>query len=298
MAVGAGRPSGRRVASRPVADVLGAPPETPSANARISFARIEAISLAEPFPSAIQKSLKPGTQYERYTRLWRLGQWQENEGLIWGRLGFEAPAMTEVWSEDIVDFEEHAYQGGTTAPFVIDPEDQRVAFQVRPGVIRPTTFTGALQALLNAASDYERWRVYPDTHEVDWPTWLRSVDRLVQLRIRVERPNPHYSDRERVEALIEGTNARMADLVLTAEEEGDGIDINDAFVAEALAHAEKYGKWGAEGERAGQTTRWRSDETASTAERTIEADPETQEARFEGMVRELREGEPPEGVDE
>ena len=69
--------------------------------------------------------------------------------------------------------------------------------------------------------------------------------------------------------------------------------MNDAFVAEALAHAENYGKWGAEGERAGQITRWRSDETASAAERTIEADPETQEARFEGMTRELREGEHP-----
>jgi hypothetical protein len=93
--------------------------------------------------------------------------------------------------------------------------------------------------------------------------------------------------------LIEGTNARMADLILTAEQNGEGIDVDDTFVVEALAHADQYGKWSAEGERAGYISRWRSDETASAAERTIEADPETQEARFEGMARELRKASTP-----
>jgi hypothetical protein len=176
-----------------VVDDGGAPPEVPPATARISFARIESISLGEPFPDAIRQSLAPGTSYWRYTRLWRMGQWQELDGLLYGRIGFEAPAMTEVWNDEIADFEEAAFHGGTTAPFVIDLSDQRVAFQVRPGVIRPTTFTGALQALLNTTSVLARWRVHPDTYEVDWPTWLRSVDRVLQLRIRVERPNPHYS---------------------------------------------------------------------------------------------------------
>jgi hypothetical protein len=274
------------------ASVGGAEP----AKARISFARVDALTLTTSFDDAIRRSLRPGTAHQRYTRMWRMGRWQEEDGLILGRIGFQSPSTTELFNEEVSDFVEEAFTQGATSPFVIDPSSQRIVFQVRSGVIRPHSFTGALQALLNEASEFERWRVRPETYEVDWETWVNSVDRIAQLRIRLERPNPHYAERERVERLIEETNARIAELVLTAEQQGEGIDISDEFIVEAIEHARTYGRWSAEGERAGEPTmRWTSDETVATPERTIEADPTTHEARFEGMARELQQGEHAEG---
>lgn len=263
------------------------------ATARISFARVDAVTLARPYHEAVRMALKPGTAYSRYTRMWRMGQWYERDGLINGRIGFQTPSTTELFNEKAADFEEAAFTEGATSPFVIDPDSHRIAFQLRGRVIRPQTFAGALQALLNEASAFERWRVGPETRSVDWKTWVESVDHISQLRIRLDRPNPDYADRERVERLIEDTNARMIELVLTAGAEGRGIDVDDVFVVEALEHAEKYGRWSAEGVSGTEPpTRWRSDQEVATPERTIEADPKTHEARLDSMARELKANQP------
>jgi hypothetical protein len=158
------------------------------AKARISFARVDALTLTTSFDDAIRRSLRPGTAHQRYTRMWRMGRWQEEDGLILGRIGFQSPSTTELFNEEVSDFVEEAFMQGATSPFAIDPSSQRIVFQVRSGVIRPHSFTGALQALLNEASEFERWRVRPETYEVDWETWVNSVDRIAQLRIRLERP--------------------------------------------------------------------------------------------------------------
>lgn len=120
------------------------------------------------FEEALLESLEPGTQSLRYGRLWRLGRWHEKDGVILGRIGFETGEVTELWNEDLRDFEEAELAQGTTSPFAIDLGSERVAFQRRGGTIKPATFMGALQALLNEASQFERWRVYQPSKEVEW----------------------------------------------------------------------------------------------------------------------------------
>jgi hypothetical protein len=218
------------------------------ASARISFAHVEAVALSRPFVEALRASLDPGTAHPRYRRIWRMGRWREEDGFIYGRIGFQFPSRTEIFNEEEADFEEAAFTEGATSPFVVDLNTQRTAFQLRGKVIRPQTFAGALQALLNEASLFEQWRVRPETFRIGWMEWVESVDRIAELRIRLDRPNPHYGDRERVEQLIEDTNARMVELTFSAREEGAGIDISDVLIAESLEHAATHGRWIAEGE--------------------------------------------------
>jgi len=112
---------------------------TEVASARISFARVEARSLSAPFDAALKGSLHPATAYARYTRTWRMGRWREDDGLILGRIGFESRGVTGRFHEEEGDFEPAALTEGATSPFVIDVASQRIAFQVRTGVIRPQT---------------------------------------------------------------------------------------------------------------------------------------------------------------
>jgi hypothetical protein len=185
---------------------------------------------------------------------------------------------------------------------VIDLETLRIAFQIRPGLIERTTFTGAFQALLNQASEFARWRVDPEFSFMPWPVWVERVDRIARLEIALERPNPNYWGRNNVEALIEGAEARMLRMVYEAlEDDLDGLEVDDPFIMEAIEHADQgYGEWKAVGETEieGEThrTQWRSDSQGVAPERRVEADPETGEAPPEEIRRELRE-HPPEEVE-
>jgi len=154
----------------------------------------------------------------------------------------------------------------------------RVVFQLRPGAIRPRSFTGALQALMNAASPTERWRVYQETDLVSFDNWRLSVDRVVRFRARLERPNPHYADRGRVRDLVEGANARMAEVAWTAApEDPQGLDTQDSLMREAIEHARNHGRARAVGERRGAPTTWDSTIEGSSETRVVLADVETRE---------------------
>lgn len=280
--------------------------ETAPTRARISFAVIRLLSPAEDAFDALQQSMVPGTVAERYGRSWRMGQWTAVDGALFGRIGFEAPGgIAEVWNEDINDFEEQALPGGTTSPFAVTA-DLRVAFQLRGSRIRPNTFTGAFQALLNAGSPFWSWRVERELIGVSWEQWLEAVDRVIDLRIRLRRPNPHYSDRKAVEDLIEDARAELLTIDWKAQEDDPaGINVDDAFVREAIEHAADHGRWRARGEIGtltatpeievddrGQTV-WRSEQQVTAPERQVEADPLSGEARHDALRRELDERRPP-----
>lgn len=222
-----------------------------------------------------------------------MGQSHEEEGYLFGRIGFQAAGVTELWNEETNDFEEAQLPAGTTAPFLLDLGSGGLAFQRRPGLIRPTSFTGAFQALLNAASDFAQWRVHQETRKVEWRDWVGSVDRVIELRFRLVRPNPDYEGRPDVERIIEGANAQLAGLVLkTGDDDIEGLDIDDALIAQAIDHASRYGTYSALGEREGEEpVKWTSDQEV-VPERTIDADPATREARAEGLRRELTEHVP------
>lgn len=261
---------------------------------RIAFAKIEPLTLhANAAPDqALRAALIRGTYIERHNRIWHMGQIREEGRSIVGRIGFQTSAIAELWDEEREDFSEAQQWAGLTSPFAIDPVKLRVAFQLRPGFIRVKSFTGALQALMNATSD-DRWRVYQELEPVPFDDWVTSVDRVVALRIRVERPNPHYGDRANVKRLIEGANARMAELAWKADPEAlDGLDVSEPFIREALDHASEYGGYAAEGERADKPTRWDSEHKGAAEQREVDADPVTREVPTQTLREQLGDVEP------
>lgn len=281
-----------------MAGSLSQPASEAPTRARVAFARIEAQTLPpndeQETVAALFEALTPGTQAERYGRAWRMGQTRPEGKSLVGRIGFQGAGVTELWNEEVNDFEEALLDEGTTSPFAIDPRDLRVVFQVRAGLIRARSFTGALQALMNESSPFARWRVTEETEEADWNAWLESVDRVTTLRVKLERPNPNYHGRSRVEGIVEGANARMAELVLKASDEAlDGIDVNDVLIAEAIEHAGSDGSWSAVGEQGDRELRYRSDEPV-IQQQEIEANPATREAESKGLRRELGDSGPDE----
>src|SRR5688500_17253598 len=136
------------------------------AAARIAFGRLEAANaprglVASDPRELLIRSLVPGTSAERYNRVWRMGPITSN-GVISGRIGYERVVGTaELWDARRGDFVTNAMREGRTSPFAVVVEDLVVGFQLRSGLIRRTSFTGAFQALLNEAAGFELWRVHP-----------------------------------------------------------------------------------------------------------------------------------------
>jgi hypothetical protein len=262
---------------------------------RIAFARIESLTLAatgDPV-GALHASLVPGTRIDRFRRTWLMGRVRDEDSAIVGRIGYQTPAIGEVWDEEEKDFHDETRSAGFTSTFAIRPEQMRAAFQLRPGFIRPNSFTGALQALLNEASPTDRWRVSLDIEEITFDEWRERVDGISELTIRLDRPNPHYHGRERVKRLVEGANARMADLAFRADpNDPAGIDVNDSFIQEAIDHAKEYGDYTATGRRDGWISRWRHRQQGAVAQVELPADPETHEVNPSDLNSALDEGQP------
>jgi hypothetical protein len=258
---------------------------------RITFATIEALTLggAAAPKEALERALVPGTRIERHGRVWRMGQWHREGQAIVGRIGFESSATAELWDDELNDFRETSRPLGLTSPFAIDPAVLRVAFQLRGRDIRVKSFTGALQALLNEASPTERWRVARETKVVPFEQWASEVDRVTDLRLYLERPNPHYEDRERIRAIVEGTNSRLVEIAAHADpEDPQGIDLSDPLIREAISHAElNYGRFTAVAEQADEKSQWTSEHHAMAEVRTAPADPDTKEVSPRALRREL-----------
>lgn len=256
---------------------------------QIAFAHVRPLTLTgDGDPDALKSALVAGTHVDYYGRSWRMGKWREEGRMIVGRIGFESPTTTELWDDALSDFSETARPAGYTAPFAIDPEDMRVAFQVRGKTIPAPSFTNALQRLMDEASD-DRWEVEHETRQIPLATWVDEVDRVVALRLALRRPNPHYDDRQNLEDFIEGTNSAAVEIMAQAEA-GDlqGLNMDDPFVQEAIAHAaQSYGHLTVVAEHNGETARW-SSKTASAAEvRLAPTDPTTREISTDALRREL-----------
>ena len=143
-----------------------------------------------------------------------MGPWREEGQASVGRIGYESTGLTELWDDALGDFAKVTRPLGLTSPFAVDPDTLRVAFQVRGRDIRPKSFTGALQALLNTASPTDRWRVTREVQHIDFEAWSASLDRVIALRASLSDRTLITATGTRVRELIEGTNARMAELVL------------------------------------------------------------------------------------
>ncbi len=258
---------------------------------RIAFATLEALTLvgATRPGEALEQALVVGTRIERHGRVWRMGQWRHEGQAVVGRIGYESTATAELWDDEINDFKETSRPLGLTSPFAIDPQTMRVAFQLRGKDIKAKSFTGALQALLNEAAPTDRWRVARETRVVPFDQWAAEVERVTDLRLYLERPNPHYGDRDRVRDIVEGTNSRLVEIAAHADpDDPQGLDLSDPLVREAIAHAERnYGHFTAVAEQAGEKSQWSSEHDAMAEVRTAPADPTTKEVSTNALRREL-----------
>lgn len=147
--------------------------------------------------------------------------------------------MAEIWDDSLRDFREVAVPAGLAAPFAIDTERLLLAVQPRAG-IKLNGVIGAFRALLAAGGD--AWRIYVPGRETTFEAWRATVSRVIEVKLRVRKPNPHYRDTPSVEALLEQAEADLAKVELRAEM-GLGIDTNAPFIRESLVHIEaNYGE--------------------------------------------------------
>jgi hypothetical protein len=223
------------------------------AESTISFAEIGfATDRQEPLVgrvAALEESLRPGTQVSRYDRLWHIARWTREDDHIIGRIGFEPVGRQgELWDERAKDFREQEIRvAATTSRFVVDLNTFRVAFQLRGNVIKPGTFRGNFQALLNEAADWG-WRVrLLGIDQPPWEDWREEVTRVVKLAISMRLPNPRFPG-QHVEELFDRTKAAAIKLALDAPD-GESINIDDELVLEAIELAKDYGNIDAVGER-------------------------------------------------
>jgi hypothetical protein len=193
--------------------------------ANIAFAHVEARKLfpeSTSFGDLLLGSMVTGSQIERYQRFWRMGRptFDQDLGFISGKVGFQREnGSTELWDEEAKDFVEGPLAIGAASAFAIRISDGRIAFQLRPGNIERQSFAGALEDLLNQSGTYDGWKVVPDTTPARFNDFVSEVDRITKITVRMNRPNPHYGDRDQVESLIEDVGAEYARLLV----EGDQI---------------------------------------------------------------------------
>jgi hypothetical protein len=209
---------------------------------------------------ALRASLVPGTRVERYGRRWFMCQWNQSDDARWiiGRLAFESTSDEPgIWDEERKDVRmiETLGMAVQVAPFVIDTQEQRVAFELRSQTIRPGTFQGNLQALLIEASNLP-WRVKLEgVRQPAWEEWAKHITRLTAVWITMRPPNPHSPLPELEELFTKGVNS--AQIVAR----GDDIELEDAALLEAaFGHARDYGKISAEAVVEDHKEQWKSEE--------------------------------------
>lgn len=206
---------------------------------RLGFAMITDSGLfSGDLERALPSSWKPGATVTRYRRRWYLSKpHSAGEGFLAGDIGFvrDGDVTTVSFDPGLQEFRRETASSGSISPFVVRLSDGLVVYQLRPGVIREHTFTGALEDLLNSSPTEHMWSVMPATELVEWPVWRESVDTVTSFKFRLERPNPHYGDDFRVEEIVTDLNARVVLLGAKAEQD-KSLDTGDELFQQALDH--------------------------------------------------------------
>lgn len=213
----------------------------------IGFARVsvEGLFAGNGLEAALDTSWRPGKSVVRYGRQWKLSrELSATPGTRIGRIGFvnERELSTLFYDEKANDFARGVAQSGVVVPFGISTSDGTVAYQLRSGIVRETTFTGALQALLNADSGEYLWRVDPLAESTPYEDWIARISRVTNFDVRLERPNPHYYGNDLAEQIIEEIRLEFARLSGT-ERPGEGVDTNADPFRQAMDHVLRdYGR--------------------------------------------------------
>lgn len=235
-------------------------PDESARKYHIGFAKASLETLFDDIGEALRESWKPGADIIRYGRRWYLTKVvHESIQLYFGRIGFvkDDEFSTLRFNPLTNDFEYGEAPSGVVVPFVIQKSDGVIAFQLYPGVVRETTFTGALQQLLNDASHVHVWRVQSFVEDRSFEEWLSTTEVVSKFDFALERPNPNYAHRPFVEEMIEGMDLRLGKIGGRARE-GDSVNVNSDLFQQALDHVIlDYGKAKVSGQdREGAETTW------------------------------------------
>lgn len=222
-----------------------------------------AVSQGLPFDQPLQmlrEAWRAGVEVTRYNRTWRLSRiLYETNDLVAGRIGFvnEGELATLGWNAAEQDFTVGAASSGVTVPFVIRKSDLVIAYQVRPGIVRENTFSGAFAALLNKGSGQASWSVESYTSEVAYGDWVKTVDHVERIDVTVDRPNPHYGDDHILEEAVEGLRAEAVRIVARARA-GEDLDLSYPLIDQAVDHVLRgYGQARIVGQTAeGEPSTW------------------------------------------
>lgn len=246
-----------------------------------------------PMWEALQLSWEPGTSVTRYGRTWTLTNMHTNNGtLVTGEIGFlsESTVQSLFFDHATREFVTEAVPGGVRVPFAIRVADGMIAYQLRPGLVREASFTGALEALLNATPTEFLWSVGQATDARTWDEWRAEVQTITSFNIRVERPNPNYRDNVKVEEVVEGIRVEYLRLSGVALDEG-GIDPDADLFRQAVDHVLRdYGRAAIHGvDYEGEESTWvkiKGMVASVTARRRVRAigEPEIPEEELVGVL--------------
>jgi len=184
---------------------------------RVSHARVELLGLgahsadAQYFERALDQSWVPGTRVSRYGRPWILSARAEPEPGMWaGHMGFvtEGELSTLEWDELTMDFVRGEASSGVVVPFVVSIENRIVSYQLFSDLVRQTTVTSNLQALLNKEGTHH-WAVRAMSLRRTFDEWLDSVSLVSSFNFRLTYPNPGWVNREKIEDLMTGWKAEI-----------------------------------------------------------------------------------------
>lgn len=253
----------------------------PTKVAKIGFGRISFQGSNPDVTKMLRSALTRGTRTEFYRRTWTLGPSRKQENTILGTVGVESGdgGTVDLWDPKSEDFVRQTVPEGIKTPWAINLTTLRIGFQLRPGIDKRQGFCGAFQKLMNEAAGFPGWLVKPEVEPVEFEAWVDSLDRLERLSVRIDRPNPHYADRDEVESIIEQTHAKKVRIAAEARD-GESLDPEgDEFLAEAIDHAEAgYGEVSGRGHIGAATSRFNSRNNQAPPDVEIPADAETGDA--------------------
>lgn len=207
------------------------------ATERIAAVRLEEPDQGDLFGAGarlIREALIPGRPTERFGRIWHVGKVREEDGVLYGRLGYEERVRVDHWQEEVNDFERAYVDDGIAAPFVIRMSDLAVVYQPRKRVIRPESFASALRAMLKFGEN-SNWRVKSLTGgSASFDDWQRRIDRVTRLRACLEAGG-EANEGSRMRELLAGPQPDQAWVEWRAAE---GLDTNASCVRELLQQAD------------------------------------------------------------
>jgi len=234
--------------------------------------------------SHIRATIAPGKRVERYGREWIVGQTDEIDGVLSGRIGFQGePGTADIWDDEQQDFLQTAVPSGFTSPFAIHLNRLEALMQPRGSIIKVNSLIGAFEGLLNA--DGGKWKLRTYREQMSLSDWKKSVSKVTFVKFTIRRPNPHYFDAKNLEDLM--TQSESEVIELEAKSKG-GLNLDGKFFVETEQHIDRgYGeaeyrgvKPGmSEGEESIYSTRVGAEEQAQQ----VEVDPDTGEVPQESL---------------